>query len=167
MGIVPYWLILSACGLCKWGNSNMLHVAFTLLGMFLWQGQRCKGDSRNTQGFLRTRFRNDTPSSSPNPSGKSMSQGQLRLKQDGKTHYASLAKLQSNMAKGMNNRGWDGWMASLIQCIWMWANHGRWWGRGKPGVLQSMGSQRAGQDLGAEWRQWKGMDTRRGMQVKS
>ena len=38
------------------------------------------------------------------------------------------------------DRGWDGWMASLIQWTWVWANSGSWWWRGKPGMLQSMGS---------------------------
>ena len=45
------------------------------------------------------------------------------------------------------NRGWDIWMASLIQCTWTWANSGRWWETGKPGFLQSMWSQRVGHDL--------------------
>ena len=36
----------------------------------------------------------------------------------------------------------DGWMASLTPWTWVWANCGRWWRAGKPGVLQSMGSQR-------------------------
>ena len=40
------------------------------------------------------------------------------------------------------DRGWDGWMASLIQWTWVWINCGRWWRTGKPGMLQSMGSQR-------------------------
>ena len=40
------------------------------------------------------------------------------------------------------NRGWDGWMASLIQWTWTWVNSGRWWGTGRPGMLQSMESQR-------------------------
>ena len=34
--------------------------------------------------------------------------------------------------------GWDGWMASPTQWIWVWASSGRWWRTGKPGVLQSM-----------------------------
>ena len=34
-------------------------------------------------------------------------------------------------------RGWDGWMASLIQWAWTWANSRRWWGIGRPGMLQS------------------------------
>ena len=36
----------------------------------------------------------------------------------------------------------DGWMALLIQWTWVWANSRRWWRMGKPGMLQSMGSQR-------------------------
>ena len=39
------------------------------------------------------------------------------------------------------DRGWDGWMASLTQWAWVWANAGRWWRTGKPGVLPSMGLQ--------------------------
>ena len=35
--------------------------------------------------------------------------------------------------------GWDGWIVSPTQWTWVWANFGRWWRTGKPGVLQSMG----------------------------
>ena len=42
------------------------------------------------------------------------------------------------------DRGWDGWMASPIQWTWVWVNSGSWWWTRKPGVLQSMGSQRVG-----------------------
>ena len=45
-----------------------------------------------------------------------------------------------------DNRGWDGWMASPTQWTWVWASSGNWWWTGKPGVLQSMGSQRFGYD---------------------
>ena len=41
-----------------------------------------------------------------------------------------------------DDRGWDSWMASLNQFTWVWVNSGCWWWTGKPGVLQSMGSQR-------------------------
>ena len=41
-----------------------------------------------------------------------------------------------------HDRGWDGWMASLIRWTWVWASSGSWWWTGKPGVLQSTGSQR-------------------------
>ena len=39
------------------------------------------------------------------------------------------------------DRGWDGWMASLTQWTWVWVNAGSWWWGGKPGVLQSMALQ--------------------------
>ena len=45
-----------------------------------------------------------------------------------------------------DDRGWDGWMASLTQWTWVWAISGRRWRTGKSGVLQSMGSQRVGHD---------------------
>ena len=45
-----------------------------------------------------------------------------------------------------DDRGWDGWMASLTRWTWVWANLGSWWWTGKPGVLQSMRSQRVGHD---------------------
>ena len=40
-----------------------------------------------------------------------------------------------------NNRGWDGWMASPTQWTWVWVNSGSWSWTGRPGVLQSIGSQ--------------------------
>ena len=43
-----------------------------------------------------------------------------------------------------DDRGWDGWMASLTWWTWVWASSRSWWWTGKPGVLQSMGSQRVG-----------------------
>ena len=41
-----------------------------------------------------------------------------------------------------DNRGWDGWMASLTQWTCVWASSGSWLWTWKPGVLQSMGSKR-------------------------
>ena len=38
--------------------------------------------------------------------------------------------------------GWDGWMASLTRWTWVWVNSGSWWWTGRPGVLQSLRSQR-------------------------
>ena len=45
-----------------------------------------------------------------------------------------------------DNRGWDGWMASLTRWMWVWVNSGSWWWTGRPGVLRFMGSQRVGHD---------------------
>ena len=45
-----------------------------------------------------------------------------------------------------DDRVWDGWMVSLTQWTWVWASSETWWWAGKPGVLQTMGSQRVGRD---------------------
>ena len=55
-----------------------------------------------------------------------------------------LEKIEGKRRRGQQR--WDGWMASLTQRTWVWASSGRWWRTGKPGVLQSMGSQRVGHD---------------------
>ena len=45
-----------------------------------------------------------------------------------------------------DNRGWDGWMASLTRWTWVWVNSRSWWWTGRPGVLRFMGSQRVRHD---------------------
>ena len=49
-----------------------------------------------------------------------------------------------------DDRGWDGWMASLTQWTWVWVNSGSWRWTGSPGVLQSMGLQRVGHEWATE-----------------
>ena len=49
-----------------------------------------------------------------------------------------------------DNRGWDGWMASLIQWTWFWVNSGSWWQTGRPGMLWFTGSQRVKHDWATE-----------------
>ena len=44
-------------------------------------------------------------------------------------------------------------MTSLIQWTWTWANFERWWGTGRLGMLQSMGSQKVGHDQETEQQQ--------------
>ena len=46
----------------------------------------------------------------------------------------------------VDDRGWDGWMASLMRWRWVWVGSRSWWWTGKPGVLPFMGSQRVGHD---------------------
>ena len=55
-----------------------------------------------------------------------------------------------------DDRGWDGWMASLTQWTWVWVNSRCWWWTGRPGVPQSMGSQRIGHNWAPElnWTDW-------------
>ena len=49
-----------------------------------------------------------------------------------------------------DDRGWDGWMASPTWWTWGWVSSGSWWWTGKPGVLQSMGSQSVRHDWATE-----------------
>ena len=51
-----------------------------------------------------------------------------------------------------DDRERDGWMTSLTQWTWVWASSGSWWWTEKPGMLQSMGSQRVGHDWVTELR---------------
>ena len=52
--------------------------------------------------------------------------------------------------KGTTENEMVGWHHWLTQWTWAWASSGSWWWTGKPGILQSMGSQRAGQDWATE-----------------
>ena len=52
-----------------------------------------------------------------------------------------------------DDRWWDGWMSSLTQWTWVWVISRSWWWTGRPGLLQSMRSQRVGHDwvTGLNW----------------
>ena len=52
-----------------------------------------------------------------------------------------------------DDRGWDGWMVSPTQWIWVWVNSGSWCWTGRPGMLRFMGLQRVGHDWATE-RNW-------------
>ena len=49
-----------------------------------------------------------------------------------------------------DDRGWNGWMTSPTQWTWIWVSSRSWWWTGRPGVLQSMASQRVRYDWAAE-----------------
>ena len=49
-----------------------------------------------------------------------------------------------------DDRGWAGWTASLTQWTLVSVNSGSWWWTERPGMLQSMGSQRVGYDWATE-----------------
>ena len=65
--------------------------------------------------------------------------GYLMWRTDSLEKTLVLGKLEGR-GEG-NDRGCDGWMASLTQWTWVWVNSGSLWWTGKPGVLQSMGLQ--------------------------
>ena len=73
------------------------------------------------------------------------------------THWKRLWCWEGLGSRGEgDDRGWDGWMASLTQWTWVWVNSGSWWWTGRPGMLQFMGSQRVGHDWATElnWLNW-------------
>ena len=49
-----------------------------------------------------------------------------------------------------DDRGWDGWMASLTRWTWVWVDSRSWWWTGKPGVLQFTRLQSVGHDWATE-----------------
>ena len=52
------------------------------------------------------------------------------------THYKRPCCWKRMKAGGEgDDRGWDGWMASLTQWTRVWASSRRWWRIGKPGIL--------------------------------
>ena len=70
--------------------------------------------------------------------------GHLMWRADSFEKTLMLGKIEGR--REGNDRGWDGWMASLTEWTWVWASSCRRWRTGKPGMLQSMGSQRVGHD---------------------
>ena len=63
------------------------------------------------------------------------------------THWKRLWCWEGLGAGGQgDDRGWDGWMASLTRWIGVCVNSRSWWWTGMPGVLPYMGSQRARND---------------------
>ena len=55
-----------------------------------------------------------------------------------------------------DDRRWEGWMVSPTQWTWVWVNSRSCWWTARPGVLQSMGSQRVGHNWVTElnWPEW-------------
>ena len=53
-----------------------------------------------------------------------------------------------------DDRGWDGWMSSLTQWIWVWVNSRNCWWTGRPGTLQFMVLQRVRHDWETELNYW-------------
>ena len=70
--------------------------------------------------------------------------GHLMRRADSSKKNLMLRKIEGRRRR--DDRGWDGWMASLTGWTWVWVNSGSWWWTGKPGMLQSMGLQRVRHD---------------------
>ena len=74
--------------------------------------------------------------------------GLLLWKTDLLEKFLTLGKIEGR--KRRDDRGWDGWMATLTQWTWVWTSSSSWWWTGKPGMLPSMGLQRVRYDWGIE-----------------
>ena len=57
---------------------------------------------------------------------------------------------KTEVGKRGDDKGSDGWKASPTRWTWVWVNSWSWWWTGRPGVLQSMGSQRVRDNWGTE-----------------
>ena len=78
--------------------------------------------------------------------------GHLMWRPDSLEQTLMLGKIEGRRRRGW--REWDGWMASPTRPTWVWVNSGSWWWTGKPGVLQSMGSQGVRHDSVTEWQHY-------------
>ena len=65
--------------------------------------------------------------------------GHLMWRDDWLEKTLTLGKTEGRRSR--DDRGWDGWVASPTRWTWVWASSESWWWTGKPGVLQSTGSQ--------------------------
>ena len=73
--------------------------------------------------------------------------GHLMRRVDSLEKTLMLGKIEGRRRRG---QGWDGWMTSPTQWIWVWVDSGSWWWTGRPDVLQFMGSQRVRHDWATE-----------------
>ena len=62
--------------------------------------------------------------------------GYLMWRTDSLEKTLMLGRLKAGGER--DDRGWEGWMASLTWWTWVWVSSGSWWWAGNPGVLQSM-----------------------------
>ena len=75
--------------------------------------------------------------------------GHLRRRVNSLEKTLMLGKIED---RRWGHRGQDGWMVPPTQWTWVWASSGWWWKTGKPGMLQSMGSQRVRHDWATKQR---------------
>ena len=74
--------------------------------------------------------------------------GHLMWRADSLEKTLMLGKIEGR--RRGDDRGWDGWMASLTRWKWVWVGSGSWWWTGRPCLLQFMWSQRVRHDWATE-----------------
>ena len=70
--------------------------------------------------------------------------GHLMGRTDSQEKTLMLGKIEGRRRR--DYRGWDGWMASSTEWIWVWVGSESWWWIRRPGMMQFMGLQRVGHD---------------------
>ena len=88
--------------------------------------------------------------------------GHLMWRADSFEKTLILGKIEGRMKR--DDRGWDGWMASLTQWTWVWVDFGSWRWTGRSGVLLLMVLQRVRSDWTTKlnelkrrlWKLWGG-----------
>ena len=79
--------------------------------------------------------------------------GHLMQRTDSLEKTLMLGKIEGGRRRGWQRMRW-GWMASATQWMWVWVSSGSWWWTRRPGMLQSVGSQRVRHDWATELN-WK------------
>ena len=79
--------------------------------------------------------------------------GHLMQRADSLEKILMLGKTKARRRRGRQRMRWLDGITDSTQWTWVWASSRRWWWTGRPGVLQSMGSERVGDDWATE--QWQ------------
>ena len=81
--------------------------------------------------------------------------GHLMWRADSFEKILMMGKIEGARKRGQQRR-WDGLLSSLTWWTWILVGFWSWWWTGRPGMLQSMGSQRVGHNWVTELN-WTGM----------
>jgi len=84
--------------------------------------------------------------------------GHLMRRVDSLEKTLMLGGIGGRRKRGQQRMRWLD--ASLTRWTWVWVNSGRWWWKGRPGMLRFMGSQRVGHDWATELN-WTELDWKR------
>ena len=76
--------------------------------------------------------------------------GHLMQRTDSFENTLMLGKIEGSRRRGQQRMGWL--ESTTNSMTWVWVNSGTWWWTGRPGMLQSMGSQRVVHD--SDWTDW-------------
>ena len=77
--------------------------------------------------------------------------GHLMQRIDSLKKTLMLGKIETGRRTEGNERGWDGWIASLTQCTWVWVSSVSWWWIGKPVCCSPWGHKESDTTEGLNW----------------